>query len=65
MPVYQEAEKGVTRQEKVITTRKGGQGGMSLKLGCFIELSLDVAKPGDKHELPASSKSLTRVLTRG
>ena len=55
MPVYQEAEKGVTQQEKVITTRKGGQGGMSLKFGCFIELSLDVAKPGDKHKLPASS----------
>lgn len=64
MPVYQEAEKGVTQQEKV-TTRKGGQGGMYMKFGCFIELSLDVAKPGDKHELPASSKSLTRVLTRG
>lgn len=54
MPVDQEAEKGVTQQEKVIATRKRGQGGMYLKFGCFTELPLDVAKP-DKHKLPISS----------
>ena len=55
MPVDQEAEKGVTQQEKVTAMRKGGEGGMYLKFGCFTELPLDVAMPGDKHKLPISS----------